>query len=78
MQLSHRPQAVSARFDDPNLVSAAGLVPVAALAVAAGLRNLADELCPTTIAVESVLVARVILHLGRRTSLALPTLVSQP
>ena len=43
MVLSHRPHAVSAGFDDPNLVSAAGLVPVAALAVAAGLRNLADE-----------------------------------
>lgn len=46
MQLSHRPHAVSAGFDDPNLVSAAGLIPVAALAVAAGLRNLADVNCP--------------------------------
>jgi hypothetical protein len=43
MVLSHRPHAVSAGFGDPNLVAAAGLVPVAALAVAAGLRNLADE-----------------------------------
>ena len=30
-------------FDDPNLVSAAGLVPVLALAESAGLRALADE-----------------------------------
>jgi hypothetical protein len=30
-------------FDDPNLVSAGGLVPVLALAEAAGLRELADE-----------------------------------
>ena len=30
-------------FDDPNLVSSAGLVPVMALADAAGLRDLADE-----------------------------------
>ena len=30
-------------FDDPNLVSAAGLVPVLALADRAGLRRLADE-----------------------------------
>jgi hypothetical protein len=30
-------------FDDPNLVSAAGLVPVLALAESAGLRTLADE-----------------------------------
>ena len=30
-------------FDDPNLVSAAGLVPVLALAESAGLRDLADE-----------------------------------
>ena len=64
MQLSHRPHAVSAGFDDPNLVSAAGLVPVAALAVATGLRNWPMSDCPTMIAVESVLVARVIRHLG--------------
>ena len=30
-------------FDEPNLVSAAGLVPVLALAQSAGLRDLADE-----------------------------------
>ena len=33
----------SASFDDPNLVSAAGLVPVMRLARAAGLQELADE-----------------------------------
>ncbi len=43
MQLSHTPRAISAVFDDPNLVSAAGLVPVVALAEQAGLRSLADE-----------------------------------
>ena len=43
MKLSHTPRATSAVFDDPNLVSAAGLVPVLALAESAGLRDLADE-----------------------------------
>ena len=43
MQLSHTPGAVSAVFDDPNLVSSAGLVPVVALARAAGLPELVDE-----------------------------------
>jgi hypothetical protein len=43
MQLSHRPRGISARFDDPNLVSAGGLVPVMALAESAGLRDLAGE-----------------------------------
>ena len=43
MQLSHARPVVSAVFDDPNLVSAAGLVPVMALAELAGLRALADE-----------------------------------
>ena len=42
MQLSHTLGATSAVFDEPNLVSAAGLVPVVALAEAAGLRELAD------------------------------------
>jgi hypothetical protein len=42
VKLSHTPAATSAVFDDPNLVSAAGLVPVVALAESAGLRNLAD------------------------------------
>jgi len=43
MQLSHSRPVVSATFDDPNLVSAAGLVPVMKLAQKAGLRTLADH-----------------------------------
>jgi hypothetical protein len=43
MQLSHTPPVVSATFDEPNLVSVAGLVPLMALAGQAGLRELADE-----------------------------------
>src|SRR4029077_16140301 len=43
MQLCHTPRATSAVFDDPNLVSAAGLVPVLALASAAGLTALGKE-----------------------------------
>ncbi|MGH3749636.1 MAG: IS1380 family transposase [Micromonosporaceae bacterium] len=42
MKLSHTLRATSAAFDDPNLVSAGGLVPVLALAESAGLRDLAD------------------------------------
>ena len=43
MQLCHTSAATSAVFDDPNLVSAAGLVPVLALARTAGLPELADK-----------------------------------
>ena len=43
MRLSHTRAAMSVAFDDPNLVSAAGLVPVLALADAAGLARLAGE-----------------------------------
>ena len=43
MRLSHTLGRTSVAFDDPNLVSAGGLVPVLALAEAAGLRDLADE-----------------------------------
>jgi DDE family transposase len=43
MQLSHTRPVVSATFDEPNLVAAAGLVPLMALARTAGLRKLADE-----------------------------------
>ena len=43
MQLSHTHRSLSASFDDPNLVSAAGLVPVMALAAKTGLRTLVDE-----------------------------------
>ena len=44
MQVSHASAAVSAAFDDPNLVSCAGLVPVAGAGrSAAGLAGLVDE-----------------------------------
>lgn len=43
MQLSHTRPVASASFDEPNLVSSAGLVPVMALARQAGLGELADE-----------------------------------
>ena len=43
MRLSHTVGRTSVAFDDPNLVSAGGLVPVLALAESAGLRELADE-----------------------------------
>ena len=43
MKLSHTPRATSAVFDDPNLVSSAGLVPALGLAESAGLRDLCDE-----------------------------------
>jgi hypothetical protein len=42
MQLCHTSAATSAVFDDPNLVSSAGLVPVLALARTAGLQELAQ------------------------------------
>ncbi len=43
MQLSHTRPVTAAKFDNPNLVSYAGLVPVMALAERAGLLDLADE-----------------------------------
>ena len=43
MQLSHTHRSLSASFDDPNLVSSAGLVPVMALAAKTGLDTLVDE-----------------------------------
>ena len=43
MQLSHTRPVASARFDDPNLLSCAGLVPITALAQKCGLAALADE-----------------------------------
>ncbi len=42
MQLFHTSNRSSATFDDPNLVSAAGLVPAMALAVKTGLGDLTD------------------------------------
>ena len=43
MRLSHSPARTSAVFDDPNLVSHGGLVPVMALAERAGLPELLAE-----------------------------------
>ena len=43
MQPCHTPRSTSAVFDDPNLVSSAGLVPVVALARSSGLQELADQ-----------------------------------
>ena len=43
MRLSHARRAIDARFDDPNLVSCAGLVPVMALAQRCGLATLLAE-----------------------------------
>src|SRR5664280_2170808 len=43
MQLSHTRPVRSAVFDDPSLVSSAGLVPMLALARSAGLTKLADQ-----------------------------------
>lgn len=42
MQLSHTRRVVSAVFDEPNLVSSAGLIPAVRLATDAGLRALSD------------------------------------
>jgi hypothetical protein len=43
MQPCHTSAATSAVFDDPNLVSSAGLVPIVALARSAGLQELAEQ-----------------------------------
>ena len=43
MQLCHTPAALSAVFDEPNLIACAGLVPATALADRIGLRDLAEE-----------------------------------
>ena len=43
MRLSHARRAITVRFDDPNLVSCAGLVPVMALADRCGLPTLLRE-----------------------------------
>jgi hypothetical protein len=43
MQLCHTSRATSAVFDDPNLVSSAGLIPVVALARSSGLHELAQQ-----------------------------------
>ncbi|HKD27368.1 MAG TPA: IS1380 family transposase, partial [Xanthobacteraceae bacterium] len=44
MRLLHDLSKIHATFDDPNLVSRAGLVPVMALAERAGLADLAGGL----------------------------------
>lgn len=43
MQVSHTPATISASFDDPNLVSDAGLVPIMTLANDIGLSHLAQD-----------------------------------
>lgn len=43
MQLSHTRPVAAARFDDPNLVSTAGLVPIMELAQRSGLLTVADR-----------------------------------
>ena len=43
VRASHRAGAVSVRFDEPNLVSCAGLIPVLRLAERAGLHEAADR-----------------------------------
>ena len=43
MQVSHAGKRVSVSFDDPNLISSAGLVPIMELAERAGLRVLAQK-----------------------------------
>src|SRR4051812_26661846 len=43
MRLSHGSSALSATFDDPNLVSTAGLAPVLALAADCGLGDLVAQ-----------------------------------
>jgi hypothetical protein len=48
MQLSHACAAMSATFDNPNLVVSGGLVPTVALAQAVGMDRLADQYRPVT------------------------------
>ena len=43
MQVSHSAAAVSVSFDEPNLIAAAGLVPIMELARGTGLHDLADR-----------------------------------
>jgi len=43
VRLSHAPHTISSRFDEDNLMSAVGLVPVMALSDRAGLSDLVDE-----------------------------------
>src|SRR5882757_4278923 len=43
MRSSHTPAAVSAEFDDPNLVSCAGLIPLIRLAENIGLADIDED-----------------------------------
>lgn len=43
MRLQHRPSTVRAAFDDPNLVSCAGLVPVMQLAASVDLHGIITQ-----------------------------------
>lgn len=47
MQLSHTPAALSASFDEPNLLVSAGLVPAIMLADKVGLHDLSEEYVTT-------------------------------
>ena len=49
MRLLHDLAKIHATFDDPNLVSRAGLVPVMALAQRAGLADLPASTCGSAI-----------------------------
>ena len=49
MQLSHTHRSLSASFDDPNLVSSAGLVPTMGLAAKTGLSALVDTSARTPV-----------------------------
>ena len=60
MQLSHTLSATSVAFDDPNLVSSAGLVPVLALARRCGLRESARAALTVTNPNAAVKVAAVV------------------
>src|SRR5687767_8374385 len=64
MRVSHTPSAVTAAFDDPNLVSCAGLAPVLALAERCGLHDLVD--------------ARVAVHVpgGAKPAVKVPALIA--
>lgn len=44
MLLNHTAAGIGYSFDEPNLISASGLVPVMRLAQSAGLKSLADQL----------------------------------
>ncbi len=59
MRLSQDPVKISASFDDPNLVSRAGLVPAMALAARAGLHTLTRRHVRTTATADACPEAKV-------------------